>query len=189
MTPMAIAVPRALSFACLGATIALVSSAPVLSLEALALSVALGGLAGAIAEEDWRSYRVRDCLSAAVLALGLVAALVVKPHGAQHWTAAFLLAFGDAVLCGTAMLLVRMGYRRAAGIEGMGLGDVKLAAAAGPWVGWMNFPWVVLIASLAALVYVGFLSLAGGAWPRGRRIPFAAFLAPALWFAWVVLVV
>ena len=71
MTPMAIAVPRALSFACLGAMIALVSSAPVLSLETLVLSVALGGLAGAIAEEDWRSYRVRDFLSAAVFTLSV----------------------------------------------------------------------------------------------------------------------
>jgi leader peptidase (prepilin peptidase)/N-methyltransferase len=39
------------------------------------------------------------------------------------------------------------------GREGLGLGDAKLFAAAGTWLGWAALPSVLLIASLSALVF------------------------------------
>ena len=72
-------------------------------------------------------------------------------------------------------------HRRLCGIEGLGLGDVKLAAAIGAWLAAETIPFCFAVATAAAL---GFVLLSG---PRGRaiarttRIPFGAFLCPALW--------
>lgn len=38
-------------------------------------------------------------------------------------------------------------------VEGLGLGDAKLFAAAGAWLGWQALPVVVLIGSMSGLVY------------------------------------
>ena len=82
--------------------------------------------------------------------------------------------------------LVREAYARLRRREGLGLGDVKLAAAAGAWTGWQGLTDVVLLAALAALAFV----LARAAMRRKAvagtdRIAFGAFLAPALWIVWV----
>ena len=42
-------------------------------------------------------------------------------------------------------------YRRVRGREGLGLGDAKLLAAAGAWLGWQALPSVVLIAAASGL--------------------------------------
>jgi leader peptidase (prepilin peptidase)/N-methyltransferase len=71
--------------------------------------------------------------------------------------------------------------------EGLGLGDVKLAAAGGAWTGWQDLPNVVLVAAVAALA----LALVRAAHRRKRlagtdRLPFGAFLAPAIWIVWAL---
>ena len=48
----------------------------------------------------------------------------------------------------------RAGYRSLRGREGMGLGDVKLAAVAGVWLDWTDLPIAVDIAALSALASV-----------------------------------
>ena len=47
-----------------------------------------------------------------------------------------------------AALAVAAAYQRAAGIEGLGLGDVKLLAMIGAFLGWQSLPAVLLIASI-----------------------------------------
>jgi leader peptidase (prepilin peptidase)/N-methyltransferase len=66
------------------------------------------------------------------------------------------------------------------------LGDVKLAAVAGAWLGWVTITAVVELAALAAL---GAYLLTAG---RRRQplkgtafLPFGAFLAPAIWLGWL----
>jgi len=45
-------------------------------------------------------------------------------------------------------------YKKVRKKEGMGLGDAKLLAAVGFWFGWISIPFVLLISSLVALLYV-----------------------------------
>ena len=49
------------------------------------------------------------------------------------------------------MALVASTFRQLRGIEGLGLGDAKLLAAAGAWLGLLALPSVVLLAAVAAL--------------------------------------
>ncbi len=45
-------------------------------------------------------------------------------------------------------------YKKFRNKEAMGLGDAKLLAAIGFWFGWLSIPFVLLISSLVALIYV-----------------------------------
>ena len=78
-------------------------------------------------------------------------------------------------------------YGRLRGREGLGLGDVKLAGAAGVWLDWWAMPIAIEIGALAALA----LYVAGHILGRRRirattRLPFGLFLAPAIWIAWLL---
>jgi leader peptidase (prepilin peptidase)/N-methyltransferase len=79
--------------------------------------------------------------------------------------------------------LIEVAYRRLRGREGIGLGDAKLLAAAGAWLGWEALPVTVLGASVAALAFVAARMARGRAMDRNTEIPFGPFLALAMWAA------
>ncbi|MEM9029148.1 MAG: A24 family peptidase [Pseudomonadota bacterium] len=151
--------------------------------EVLRVAIGFMGLAGAIAivVYDWRAFRIPDFLSLPAIPVGLMlsgsllggaSALVADPW---HVVA----AIGAA----GALYLLRVWYDETRGIEAIGLGDVKLAAVAGAWVGPTLLPHVFLVASLSALAY----GAAVHAWRSDVlqcRIPFGVFLAPAIWGVW-----
>ncbi|MBP3780194.1 MAG: prepilin peptidase [Selenomonas sp.] len=68
---------------------------------------------------------------------------------------------------------------------GLGLGDVKLLAALGPWLGWQNIILCLLLASCLGAVYGGVLLLRGKMTRQGV-LPFGPFLAlgAVIAFAW-----
>ena len=81
------------------------------------------------------------------------------------------------------LFLVAFLYERIAGHEGMGLGDVKMLAMIGAFLG----PWGVLVTILAASVsgsVVGIALIASGAGDRKLRLPFGVFLAVGAVLAW-----
>jgi leader peptidase (prepilin peptidase)/N-methyltransferase len=84
------------------------------------------------------------------------------------------------------LLVLMIGYRRWRGRDGLGLGDVKLAAVAGAWLGFVTILAVIELAALSALgayVISGYLRkrpLKGTAF-----LPFGLFLAPAIWIGWL----
>src|SRR3954468_3707982 len=84
------------------------------------------------------------------------------------------------VAIGTVLLLLRQGYFAWRGVQGLGLGDVKFLAAAGIWTGLADFPILLLIATLAALVLAGILHLTGRAVTARTAIPFGPSLALGL---------
>ncbi|MFT4098149.1 MAG: A24 family peptidase [Rhodoblastus sp.] len=146
---------------------------------------ALFALALAVAIVDWREMIIPDWMNAAILALALVQAAATSDAG-EAWSAA-----GEALLRGAALgcvlLLVRFVYRAARGHDGLGLGDVKLGFAGGAWVGWSLLPAAIEIAALSALaVFLVAPRLSGRAPQWSERLPFGAFLAPAIWATWLI---
>ena len=96
-------------------------------------------------------------------------------------------ALARCIVAGGALLLLRFAYLRLSGIEGLGLGDAKLAAAGALSLAWPTLPIALLIASIGALLAVAGRGVAARKMPeRGAEIPFGAFLAPAIWLAFVL---
>ena len=66
-----------------------------------------------------------------------------------------------------------------------GLGDVKLALAAGAWAGLSGLGHVLLLASVFALCWVVALNARNLSALKGATpIAFGVFLAPAIWIVW-----
>jgi leader peptidase (prepilin peptidase)/N-methyltransferase len=172
--------PIALSFALLAATIGSLLAAP--GPDGL-LGALLAALMLATAITDSRRYIIPNELTGAAVALGLLRAGSVGPDADLY---AVMWAALRAAAIALPFLALMAGYRRWRGRDGLGLGDVKLAAVAGAWLGWVTIFAVVELATLTALgAYV-----ANGYW-RGRPLrataflPFGAFLAPAIWIGWL----
>jgi leader peptidase (prepilin peptidase)/N-methyltransferase len=70
------------------------------------------------------------------------------------------------------------GYKRATGIEGMGGGDVKLAAMIGAFLGPTGVLFTLFVAALAGSIAGGLLMALGRAGGK-TALPFGTFLAPA----------
>jgi leader peptidase (prepilin peptidase)/N-methyltransferase len=73
---------------------------------------------------------------------------------------------------------VRLGYRRWRGLDGLGGGDVKLAAMLGAWLGWQGVLLTFLLGSLVGAA-VGIALTARGSAGRLTVLPYGVFLAPA----------
>ncbi|MGA8402253.1 MAG: A24 family peptidase, partial [Stellaceae bacterium] len=77
---------------------------------------------------DWRHGVLPDVLTLPLIVLGLAVAGDFEPE--RLWDPLLGVFFGYGVLW-----IVAWAYRRLRGREGLGLGDAKLFAAAGAWVG------------------------------------------------------
>jgi leader peptidase (prepilin peptidase)/N-methyltransferase len=145
---------------------------------------ALACLVIAIAASDMRRFRIPNELNLAGFALGLIRA-------AASGSDAPIAAIGEAILRGAvlalAFLMLRLAYRRWRGQDGIGLGDVKLAAVAGAWLDWFTMPVAIEIAALTALTaYVTRQTVMRRAALPSDRLPFGLFFAPAIWLGWVI---
>jgi len=77
-------------------------------------------------------------------------------------------------------------FRQLRGLEGIGLGDAKLLAGAGAWLGWAALPSLVLVASGAGLLGVLAVRLAGSPRARASRaIAFGPYLCTGFWCVWL----
>ena len=135
----------------------------------------LGWLLLALLALDLQHYWLPDRLTLPLLALGLAGGVGTLPDR--------LLGAG---LGGGALLLLALGYRRLRGREGLGMGDVKLMAALGAW---LSFIWIgplLLLASVAGLLFAGVSRWRGEVKPDGPlRAPFGACLALAGFPIWL----
>jgi leader peptidase (prepilin peptidase)/N-methyltransferase len=181
---------RASQIATLIAGLPLVLAVAALSFWALPLRLAvasclLGWAMLAVALIDARHFIVPDLLSLPAIPAGLLASGSLLDPSAN---ALVSLDHVVGAAAGAASLwLVRAGYFALRGREGLGLGDVKLAGAAGAWVGWQLLSLVLLMAATLALGLVLTAGLLRRAPLSGSaKIPFGAFLAPSIWVVWVL---
>lgn len=103
-------------------------------------------------------------------AAGLIAALFLPPG-----IAASLLG---VVLGGGVLWATGAAYERLRGVEGMGMGDVKMLAMIGAVLGWQLMLLTLVWSSLAGGL-LGAILLARSADARTTALPFGSFLAPA----------
>jgi leader peptidase (prepilin peptidase) / N-methyltransferase len=159
------------------ATLSWLTLAP---LDALA-STFLGTVMLAIALIDAEQFIIPDVLSLPAIPVGLAYAWVTDAAPPANLVE-HLLAM---IVGGGALYLIREAYFRYRGREGLGLGDVKLALAAGAWTGLTGIGHVLLLASVFALCWVLVLNARNLAALKGATpIAFGVFLAPAIWVVW-----
>ena len=142
----------------------------------------LAGLALAIAVVDRRWQIIPDELNALACVAGLAAAALKSPAP----EAAVLDALVRASLMFLAFFAFRTGYKQLRGVDGMGLGDVKLAGVAGVWLEWTDLPMAVEIAALSALAAALIGRLRGKELGLRAKMPFGLFFAPAIWICWLI---
>jgi leader peptidase (prepilin peptidase)/N-methyltransferase len=143
----------------------------------LAQRLVFTGLLVALFGTDLETQRLPNALTLPGIAIGLVFALAVPPGLVDALIGA---ALGAAILW-----VIRWGWYRATGVEAMGLGDVKMLAMIGAFLGWRQVWLVLFLASVSGAVLGVGLAMA-----RGRsmqtRLPFGTFLAIAAFIASVV---
>ncbi len=146
----------------------------------VAAGLALGWTLVALSLVDARSMLLPDALTLPLIMTGLLFWAVMEPD--------FLPAAALGAGCGYLSLwgLARL-YERLRGTPGMGLGDAKLLAAGGAFLGWQALPAVLAIAGWLGLFWF-LIQRWRGCGPRSEdRIPFGPFLALSIWACWLAM--
>nr|WP_249794631.1 prepilin peptidase [Bradyrhizobium sp. Oc8] len=143
----------------------------------------LAALMLAIAANDASHYLIPNELTGAAFALALLRAAALVPDiGAE----ALLWPVARAVAVALPLLLLMLAYRYWRGRDGLGLGDVKLAAVAGAWLDLATVVAVIEAAALAAIaVYIANAALQRKPLRGTAFLPFGLFLAPSIWIGWL----
>lgn len=144
----------------------------------LAISVPLGTALIALTIIDMRTMRLPDAITLPLIAAGPLVALAFGWDGV-------LWHIGSAAAGFLFLFAVARGYEAWRGRAGLGLGDAKLFAAAGAWLGMEALPSVMVWGSCAALAAVLFTALSGRRIEASTRIPFGPFLAFSFWLVWL----
>lgn len=159
-----------------------------LSAEALKWAV-FAALLVVLTVTDYRERILPDLVNFTGLGLGLVFSLFTQPMDrTAMWLSSRLfdfpppapaVSFADALLGAAAasglLWLVAEGYFRMRGREGMGLGDVKMMAMVGAFLGLQRALLTILLGSLiGSVIGLAVVSL----WRKGRdfELPFGTFL-------------
>jgi leader peptidase (prepilin peptidase)/N-methyltransferase len=134
----------------------------------------------AIATTDARHYLIPNELTGAALGLGLLRAAAGAGAQGMLWA-----AFRAAAVA-LPLFALMLFYRRWRGRDGLGLGDVKLAAVCGAWLEFTTVVAVIELAALSAIgAYVANAALRRRPLKATAFLPFGLFLAPAIWIGWL----
>ena len=138
-------------------------------MEAIPIIAGVGLTAALVwlAVVDLRTMRLPNALTLPLIAIGVAYS--------AWFTGALQASVIGAALGYGVFFTIEQAYRRLRGQHGLGRGDAKLAAAGGAWCGWMGLPFIVMMASLSAILAV--LILRDRLVGEGGRVPFGPFLA------------
>jgi leader peptidase (prepilin peptidase)/N-methyltransferase len=142
------------------------------------LSVPLGATLLWLSAIDMRTMRLPDAITLPLAVAGPLLAWAFDWRDPLWHTASAAAAY-----------LFLSGFARAyavlRGRVGLGLGDAKLFAAAGGWLGLGGLPSVLLWATATALLLVLIAVLLRQPLSGASRIPFGPFLALGFWLVWL----
>ncbi|AUW58692.1 prepilin peptidase [Sphingobium sp. SCG-1] len=121
---------------------------------------------------DWRHFWLPDAITLPLVFLGMTLGVWTTDVTLMDRVIGAVTGYG-------ALLTIALGYRAWRGREGLGLGDAKLLAAIGAWFGWQALPFVLLIASVVALLVVLFSTARGEQLSATTQVPLGTFLCIA----------
>ena len=148
------------------------------NLDAVA-AAALGALLLAAAAIDVEHFILPDAITLPGIALGLaLRALAARPD----WLDGLLTGAAGALLGGGLLFLIAETWLWLRGEEGMGLGDAKLLAMIGAFLGWPGVA-VTFVAACFLGATTGLVLLALRRAGRRTRLPFGVFLAAGAFVA------
>lgn len=139
----------------------------------------LFALLTAVTVIDMRTLRIPNGLNAVLALCGLAATWALDRSLSDALIGA---AAGYAAMWGASF-----GYRQLRGRDGLGMGDAKLLAGAGAWLGWVGLPFVVLIASALGIAFVAARRLFGREIAATDAMAFGPFLSAGVFVVWLVL--
>ena len=126
---------------------------------------------------DYDTQRLPNVITLPGIVVGLVFSLFAPPGLVASLIGA---ALGAGIL-----LAVRWIWRKLHGVDAMGLGDVKMLAMIGAFLGWRQI-WVVLFVASLTGATVGVLLTMRQGRSMQTRLPFGTFLAIAAYIASIV---
>lgn len=124
----------------------------------------LAGVLGWVCLTDLKTFRIPNMANLILLVSGLV------------WHALAIEYLLGALLGYVVFAALGEAFFRLRGEEGLGLGDAKLMAGAGAWLGAYALPSLMAIAATSALTYALLT--------RQRRMAFGPWIASAFWLNW-----
>lgn len=141
-------------------------------------STFLGWALLALAVIDHRHFYLPDVITLPLVPVGLVAiGLVNSDRLLDH--------AGGAGAGWLAFTGIALAYRRFRGREGLGMGDAKLLASAGAWLGWQALASVVVIGAALGLLIALAHALRGVNLAGATMMPFGPYLAAGFWLVWL----
>lgn len=119
---------------------------------------------------DWRTYMIPNGINLVIFVLGLLRLFT----DFANWPTYII----GMVSVSLVFLLLHI----LTGGNGLGMGDVKLVAAAGLLLGWPKMILAILVGSVSGAV-IHSIRMKGGA---GRKLAFGPYLAAGIWFSALV---
>ena len=116
---------------------------------------------------DWRIYIIPNGINLVIFLLGVIRVLT----DLEGWLGYLIGMFSVS--------LVFLALHVLTGGNGLGMGDVKLVAAAGLLIGWQNMLLAVIVGSVAGAIIHSFRMSRGA----DRRLAFGPYLAAGIWFS------
>lgn len=147
-------------------------SSPTAQLVSLWLGLALIALSAI----DLDRYLLPDWLTLPLIVSGVIWAGVLQ--------GAILMSTLGAVIGYGAIAGLGWAWQKWRGEWGIGLGDAKLLAALGAWLGVLNLPFLLLVASGIGLVIAGSVRIATRGTNSKFVLPFGPFLCVSGWLIW-----
>lgn len=149
--------------------------------EVTIASAVLMGLLIWVSIWDFRSFTIPDSANLILVVSGLAATWLLHPQD--------LWVHGLAVITWFALFwAVGRIFRKLRGYDGLGLGDAKLMAGAGAWLGMFAPVSVVLMGSISAIAFIVVVGVIKRKTIRDTQhsaIAFGPFLCLSIWSVWL----
>jgi leader peptidase (prepilin peptidase) / N-methyltransferase len=135
-----------------------------------------------IAVIDSRVMLIPDALSLPSVPVGLAAAAALSGRNYGEIAMDNGLAI---IIAGGSLYAIRWVYQYGRGVEGLGLGDVKLGAAAGAWLGLEQLSTALFVATFGAVAAIILKAIWSSKKPSLQgAVPLGSFIAIAVVMIW-----